>query len=90
MFLVKRRIERIEVLGVETVCYDSQGFAETLIMYNFPLTQEFYRISDVGIFGKPKYVVIYCTRFLFRRHVLMQVRNRIALYLNVCRGKGIS
>ena len=39
-FFVKRRVERIEILAVETVGGDAQSFAEALVVDNFALAEK--------------------------------------------------
>lgn len=61
---VEFRIDRIEILAVQVILDNSQGFAETLIMHNLPLPEELDRIADFRVFYKTQDVVIGCAGFL--------------------------
>lgn len=51
---IKFRVERIEVLGVKLILYDSESFTEPLEVYNFPRPKEFNRFAHVRVvFYKP-------------------------------------
>jgi|GEM_PF-3130562 hypothetical protein len=61
---VKFRVKCVEVLGVQVILHDAQGFAESLEMYDFTFTQELDRISYIGIVNETKDVVVSCSCFL--------------------------
>ena len=50
-------------------------------MYDFALSQEADGIADFGIFDQAENVVVSGACFLFRRHVLEEVGDQIALAL---------
>jgi len=50
---IKFRVERIEVLGVKLILYDSESFTEPLEVYNFPRAKEFDWFTDFLIVDEP-------------------------------------
>ena len=56
--LIKRRVARVEVLGVEMLLRDTNAVAEALIVHDLTLSEEFYRVADVGIVCEAQNVVI--------------------------------
>lgn len=61
----------------------SQCVGKSLIMNDFTLTQEFYRITDVGIVAKTENVVVSRSRLLFCGKIFIKVGYGIAFYPNV-------
>ena len=62
--LIKRRVARVEVLGVEMLLSDTDAVAEALIMHDLALAEEFYRVADVGIVGEAENVIVGRARLL--------------------------
>lgn len=48
--VIKFRVECIEILAVQTILYDSETFAESLVMHDFTCPKETNRISNFRIF----------------------------------------
>ena len=62
--LIKRRVARVEVLGVEMLLCYADAVAEALIMHDLALAEEFYRVADVGIVGEAENVIVGRARLL--------------------------
>ena len=62
--LVKRGIDRVEILAVELFLSDSQGIAKALIVHDLALTQVAQRITHVGIVAQADEIVVGRTRLL--------------------------
>lgn len=75
---VELRIEGVEILAVQVILDDSEAFPESLVMGDFALAQEPDRIDDVRIVGQTEDVVVGQTRFLLRRHILLDVSQGVA------------
>ena len=82
---VKRRVESVEILCVQPVGGQAQGFTETLVMHDLPCAQEFYRVAHVGIIAHSENVVVGRAGFLFGCQIFMEVGNRVALGLHIRR-----
>lgn len=63
--LVKRRVEGIEVPCIQPVGGQAERFTEALVMHDFPCTQEFDRVADVGVVAHTEDVVVGGAGFLF-------------------------
>ena len=86
---VKFRIKRIEVLGIQLILDDTQGFTESLEVDDFAGPQEFNRCTDIRIvLHKTQDIVIGGAGLLLCRHILKQIRNRIPLGLEFTAVKG--
>ena len=58
LWLVKGRIERIEILAVQMLLCNAQGIAKALVVNDLTFTQITQRISDVGIIAQANQIVI--------------------------------
>ena len=79
LITVESRIERVEVLGVQTILYDAQRFTETLEVYDFSLTQKSDWIADVVVVDQAQDIVVSGAGLLFGRHVFRQVGADIGI-----------
>ena len=52
--------------------------AESLIMYDFSFTQEFYRLNNIRIIYKAQNIIVCQSRLLFCCKVLVQIRKHIS------------
>ena len=75
---VKAEIECIEVLGVQSILHDPQGFTKPLEVHNLSHAQELDGLADIRILHKAKDVVIGSSRLLLCRHILHQIRDNVA------------
>ena len=83
--LIKSWVKRVEVLGIQSILYVPQGFAETLEVDDLAFTQEADRIADFRILDQTKDVVVGGAGLLFSGHIFMQICDHIALALEeVC------
>ncbi len=57
-------IVRVEILAVRLILCDAEGLAEALEMGHFSLTEEFDRLSHIGIIHKTQDIVVGDTRLL--------------------------
>lgn len=64
-------------------CITTLRFTETLIMHHLTLTQEPDRVAYFRVFYESEDILIGSSGFLFGRHIFMQIRDRIALGLEV-------
>ena len=64
---VKGRIERIEIFAVKIICGYPQAFAEPLVMNDLSLSEEAYRVYNIGVVAEAQNVVIGCARFLLSK-----------------------
>lgn len=55
-----------------------EAFAEALIMHDFAFAQEVQRLDDLGVGRHVHQMLVCCPRFLFSRHILDDVGDRIA------------
>lgn len=78
---IKRRVESIEILGVQLICNDTKTFTKTLIMNNFAFTQKLDRIADIGVVCKTQDIVIGAARFLLCCQILMNIGYRVTFNL---------
>ena len=62
---IKFRIESIKVPAVQFFLYNTQTFAKTLIVYDFPLPEKTDRLTHFRIFYKAENIVVGSTRLLF-------------------------
>ena len=85
--LIELRIEGVKILLVKTVCQQSQAFAETLIMHDLAFSEEADDVLHIIIIAEAQDIVISGTRLLFRCKILMQIRDRVALALDIRRRK---
>ncbi len=85
---VKTGVKGIEVLGIQVVLCDTEGFSEALVMDDFAGTQEFYGFADIRILDQTQDIVIGGAGFLLRSHILVQIRDDISLYLELTGIKG--
>ena len=69
-------------------CITTLRFTETLIMHHLTLPQEPDRVAYFRVFYEPEDILIGSSGFLFGRHIFMQIRDRIALGLEVGGGPG--
>ena len=76
---VKRRIACVIVSGIQTLGRACKPFAEALVVYDLPLSQEAENVGHVGIVGKPKQIVIRGSCLLLCRHILVEIGDDIAL-----------
>ena len=53
ILFIKSRVKCVEVFAIKSVCSKAQCFAETLIMHNLALAQEFQRIGYIRVVYKP-------------------------------------
>ena len=74
------RVKRVEILRVEPLRDVAQPFAEALVMHHLPLAQEPDDVRHVRVVGQLQDVVVRDAGFLFGRHALVQIRNRVAFY----------
>ena len=81
--LVKRGVDRVEILRVEIVLRDAQGIAEALIVHDLALAQEFDWVADIGIVAKTQNVVIGRACLLFGGKVFVEVGQKVALDSNI-------
>lgn len=65
--LVKRRVERVEILAVEVIGGYAQAFSKPLVMHDLTLSEEAYRVDDIGIIAKPQDIVVRCAGFLLQK-----------------------
>jgi hypothetical protein len=63
------RVEGVEIFAVEMLRGNAETFAETLIVYDFPLAQEAYNIFYIGVVNKTQDIVVGCAGFLFCRDI---------------------
>ena len=84
---VERRIAGVEILGVEVILCDAEGFSEPLEMDDLALSEEADRVADIGIVGETKDIVVGRARLLLRSHILVQVGDDVALGLEISRSK---
>lgn len=61
----------------------AEGFTKPLEVHDLTLSQEADRIADIGIFDHAQDIVICGAGFLFCRHVLHQIGDRIAAALEL-------
>ena len=61
---VEGRVDRVKILGIKIVLCDAKCVAETLIVHELTLAQEFDRLADVGVITQTQNVVVRCARFL--------------------------
>lgn len=81
---VKPGIERVEVLCIQLILRDAQGFTKSLEMHHFPLPKELDGRRHVGtILHQPQDIVVGASCLLLRRHILEQVRDDIPLALEL-------
>ncbi len=84
---VKAGIESVEVLAVKIILGDSQGFAETLEMYNFTLSQEADGSAHVRVINQSQDIVIGGSGLLFGGHVFKQVSDNVPRGLELVGGE---
>ena len=70
------------------ILHDSQRFTETLIMHDLSFPQELDGVAYFGILHKTEDILISGSGFLLCRHIFMQIRDRVALGLEVGCGPG--
>ena len=70
---IKRRIESVKVFAVHSIGCKPQALAETLEVNNLSCTQEFNRVSDIGVVYKAQNIVICLSCLLFCRHIFAQI-----------------
>ena len=58
LLFIKRRIDRVEILGIKIILHNAESIAKSLIVHDLPLAKEFYGVSDVRIVNKPQQVII--------------------------------
>ena len=75
---VKARIERVEVLGVQSILHDPQGFTEPLEVHDLSHAQELDGLADIRILHQTQDIVIGSSRLLLCRHILHQIRDNVA------------
>lgn len=51
-------IDGIKVFAVQLILYEPEPLAETLIMYDFTLAEESYRVYDIRVVSQPENVVV--------------------------------
>lgn len=64
LFLVKFRVEGIEVLGIQLILDQPEPFAETLEVYDLSLTQETDRFCNLLILDQTQNVIVSSSGFL--------------------------
>ena len=85
------------MLLIQIIPCNIQSFAESLEMNDFPFTEEFDHVVDIGIIGKPKDIIIGHPGFLLRSQILGQIHapggistvvvcQLFTVYVNVSRG----
>ena len=62
--LVKRRIERVEILAVQLLLRDAEGIGEALVMDDLALAEILDGIAHVGVIGQAQDIVIGHSRLL--------------------------
>ncbi len=62
--LVKRRIDGVKVFGIQMILRNAKSIAEALVVNDFPLSEEFDGIPNVGVVTQAQNVVIGGTRLL--------------------------
>ena len=86
---VKRRIDRIEIFGIQIVLRDADGIAKSLIMHELTLAQEFDRLADVGIVTQTQNVVVrrarllLCYYHIFAMFLVFQKTRKILMFQGV-------
>ena len=79
LITVESRIERVEVLGIQTILYDAQRFPEPLEVYDLSPAQESDRIADVVVVDQAQDIVVGGAGLLLGRHVFRQVSADIGI-----------
>ena len=80
---VKGGVERVIVRAGRGLGDAAQRLAEALVVHDLPLAQEAQGSEHVGVVRQADQVLIGGARLLLRGHVLAQVRDRIALGLEL-------
>ncbi len=80
---IKFRITDVEVLRIESILQEPEGFAESLEMYNLALSQEADGIADFGIFDQAENVIVCGAGFLFCRHILEEIGDQVTFALEL-------
>ncbi len=62
---IEFRVECVEVLGIQVVLYDAERLAESLEVNDFTLSEEFDRVSYIGIVYETKDIIVGSSGFLF-------------------------
>ncbi len=88
VFQGERGVDGVEVGRARVVGDVAQGLAEALIVHDLPFAQEAQGREHVGVVNQADEVVVGGARLLLRGHILVQVRDGIALGLEVGGGKG--
>ena len=78
ILLIKARIYCIKILFIKVILNISQGFAESLEMYDLALSQVSDRIYNIRIIHHPQDIVVSRSGLLFCGHVFNEIRNGIA------------
>ena len=63
--LVKRGVDRVEILAVELFLRYTESISKALIVHDLTLTQVAQGITHVGVIAKANEVVVGCARLLF-------------------------
>lgn len=85
---VKAGIEGVEVLAVQFILGDAQGFTESLEMNDFPLPQELDGGAYVRIIHQAQDIVISAAGLLLCGHVFEQISDNIPFGLKFAGIKG--
>jgi len=62
--VVEGGVESVEIPLIQSILHDAQQFAEPLVMHNFPCTQEFHDLIDVGVITEAQDIFIGGAGFL--------------------------
>ena len=73
------RVKRIDISPVQLVLEHLHGFSKPLEMNHLTGPEEFDYIIDIRVVGQQKNVVVGGPCLLFCRHILREIRHRIAL-----------
>ena len=80
---VKSRVEGIEILAIQLILGDAQGFAKPLEMHHLPHAQEFDGFAHIRLLDQTQDIVIGGAGLLLSSQVFCQVCDRISCHLEL-------
>ena len=85
---IKFRVKCIEIPAVQLILGNPQTFTKPLVMDHFPGPEELNGFTDIIILHNAQDVVIGTSGLLLSCHILVEIRDHIALGLEFARIKG--
>ncbi len=80
---VETGVEGIEILGIQMILCNAQGFSEALVVDDLAGTQELDGFADIRLLNQTQDIVVGGTGFLLRSHIFVQIGDDIPLYLEL-------